>query len=161
MTYLKDNSFYYCMQLDNEPDSGSIENETFTEYLSILAEDPETYHTRGFNTANLQALSSDSPTMEDVEPYLDEMMERDILEKRFDGDKGNSIYTLTDQAHEDLDVDEQAVLKDDEGTYWAGRDDNMAIIYTLDGKNEKNLGMTEDVAENHFFLAENGDETLR
>jgi hypothetical protein len=99
--------------------------------------------------------------MDEVEPYLDEMMEQDILEKKFDGNKGSSIYTLTNQAHRDLDVEEHAVLEDGEGSYWAGRSDNEAIIYTLDGKAEKNLGMTEDVAENHFFQAENGDETLR
>jgi hypothetical protein len=32
------------MVLDNELDSDSIENETFAEYLSILAENPETYY---------------------------------------------------------------------------------------------------------------------
>ena len=143
------------MSIDNQVDYDSVKKRTFAEIIEGLANDVNKFHYRGLNAADLLKIPRSVESV-DPGPYKEVLVERGILEPKFeDREKGKIIYSLTDKAIEEFDVDEHTVIEHDGETYWAGRDGKTVLAHGLSGKNEESY-MLQEIAERTFGIAELG-----
>lgn len=145
------------MELDNELDSDEVEDVRFAEYVDAVADNVDMFYRQGLNSTALQSLVDGATGKSEVDEYIEEMVDRDILELEFeDKKKASGIYTITEEAKEDLEVDSSEVVQHSGETYWIGRDESQVIVYGPNHRTERNY-MSSEIAENAFFSAATGN----